>query len=273
MAALPSSRLALPQVTLCAVTSVNVPATLRALELCLAQIDFAACKLFTDASVKPDHPEISVIPIPRLDSSAAYSEFVLSRMVNYVATSHCLIVQWDGHVLDAARWQPEFLDYDYIGASWPQFDDGHDVGNGGFSLRSRRLMEACRDLEFRPSHPEDLAIGRVNRRWLEGKGMCFAPRGIADSFATERNGDLEMSFGYHGVWNMPRVIGSDAFWRIYCNLDDRGTIKNDLFTILQDVAHGKNRMYRLVKLVIDNRMTFFSVTIDRFLKPFFKNHR
>ncbi|WP_237229954.1 DUF5672 family protein [Sphingobium sp. TKS] len=251
MAALPSRRLALPQVTLCAVTSVNVPATLRALELCLAQIDFAACKLLTDAPVRPDHPEISVIPISRLDSSAAYSEFVLSRMVDYVATSHCLIVQWDGHVLDAARWRPEFLDYDYIGASWPQFDDGHDVGNGGFSLRSRCLLEACLHPRFSASHPEDLAIGRANRSWLEGEGMRFAPRALADLFATERNGDLERSFGYHGVWNMPRAIGMEAFWRVYRGLDDRGTIKHDLTSILNDVRHGPGGFLRMVRMIVD----------------------
>ena len=45
------ARPALPQVTLCAATSVNVKATLRALEASLAQVDFAICKLFTDAPV------------------------------------------------------------------------------------------------------------------------------------------------------------------------------------------------------------------------------
>ena len=58
MANTPSKQLALPQVTLCAATSVNVKATLRALEVSLAQIDFGACKLFTDAPVKPEHPYI-----------------------------------------------------------------------------------------------------------------------------------------------------------------------------------------------------------------------
>ena len=260
MMALSTNRLALPQVTLCAATSVNVNATLRALEVSLAQVDFAACKLFTDALVKSKHPGISVVPIRRIDSAEAYSEFLLLRMVEYVETSHCLVTQWDGHVLDAGRWRPEFLDYDYIGASWPQFTDGHDVGNGGFSLRSRRLMEACRDLEFRPSHPEDLAIGRVNRSWLEGKGVCFAPRMLADLFATERRGDLERSFGYHGVWNMPRAIGSDGFWRIYCDLDDRGTIKNDFSAILKDVGQGSNRIWRQAKLIFDyNKASFRSM--------------
>lgn len=247
-----TDRLALPQVTLCAATSVNVKATLRALEVSLAQADFAACKLFTDVPETPAHPGISVIHIPRLGSAAAYSDFLLSRLVDHVETSHCLVAQWDGHVIDAGRWRREFLDYDYIGASWPQFDDGHDVGNGGFSLRSRRLMEACREPQFHASHPEDLAIGRANRSWLEGRGMRFAPRALADLFAAERSGDLATSFGYHGVWNMPRAIGTEAFWQVYRGLDDRGTIRHDFASILKDVSHGPRAVLRIARMMVDH---------------------
>ena len=194
-----NERLSLPQVTVCAVSSVNVAATLRALEVCVEQIAFADCLLLTDATVQPSHAEIRIVPIAPLASSAAYSDFLLHHLGDHVETSHCLIVQWDGHVLDARRWRPEFLEYDYIGASWPQFDDGHDVGNGGFSLRSRRLIEACLAPEFQPTHPEDLAIGRTNRGWLEEQGLRFAPRELADRFAAERGGELATSFGYHGV--------------------------------------------------------------------------
>lgn len=246
-----SARLALPQVTLCAATSVNLRATISALEASLAQVDFAACKLFTDASVKCEHPDISIVPIPRLNSSAAYSDFMLSQLVDHVETSHCLVVQWDGHVIDADRWHPEFLDYDYIGASWPQFDDGHDVGNGGFSLRSRRLMEACREGQFKLFHPEDVAIGRANRSWLEGRGMRFAPRALADLFAIERSGSLKDSFGYHGVWNMPRTLGVEAFWRIYCDLDDRATVRHDFASILKDVGQGSGGSWRVIRMIFD----------------------
>ncbi len=247
----------LPQVTLCAATSVNVQATLRALTASLEQADFGACKLFTDAFVKPTHPAISVEPIARLNSSAAYSNFLLAHMVDHIETPYCLVVQWDGHVIDAGRWRKEFLDYDYIGASWPQFVDGHDVGNGGFSLRSRRLMDACRNPLFRSFHPEDVAIGRENRKWLEGEGMRFAPRSVADIFAAERAGDVKASFGYHGVWHMPHAIGVETFWQIYRGLDDRSTVRHDMFDILKDVsrgARGKRRAARMITDFIKHRL-------------------
>jgi hypothetical protein len=245
------ARLSLPQVTLCAVSSVNVQATVRALEASLAQIDVAAALLLTDRPVKPDHPAIRVVPIAPIPSARAYSDFLLTQLVDHVATSHCLVIQWDGHVLDAARWQPDFLDHDYIGASWPQFADGHDVGNGGFSLRSRRLMELCRDPAFRRDHPEDVAIGRTNRAWLEAQGMRFAPRALADRFAAERAGDVTTSFGYHGAWLMPQAIGVYPFWSLYRQLDDRSTIRHDFSAIFKQIGQGRGGWVRALRLALD----------------------
>lgn len=247
----PSDRLALPQVTLCAAASVNVKATMRALQTCLEQVAFAGCQLFTDVPVEPEHPGIHVIPIDRLTSTSAYSHFLLTKMVDYIETTHCLVAQWDGHVLDAKHWRSEFLDYDYIGATWPQFDDGHNVGNGGFSLRSRRLMEVCRHPEFNISHPEDVAIARSNRDWLEGRGMRFASAALADLFAAERTGDLKTSFGYHGVFNMPSAIGVEAFWEIYGDLDNRGTVFYDFMDILKKVRCGRGGIGRTVRMIGD----------------------
>lgn len=244
-------RLALPQVTLCAVTSVNVLATIRALHHSMTQVNFASCKLFTHADIPLAHDGIEVIKIDCLGTAEAYSKFILKHLADHIDTSHCLIAQWDGHVVDASKWQPAFLDFDYIGARWPQFDDGHDVGNGGFSLRSRRLMEACQSLEFQCSHPEDLAIARVNRRCLEQLGMRFANGAMADDFSVERKESPLSSFGYHGVWNMPQVIGHDAFWNIYLGLDDRKTIRTDLFKLAAITARSPRGLKRVLRLLVD----------------------
>lgn len=246
-----SVRVHLPQVTLCAVSSVNVAATLQALEASLAQIDVAACKFFTDAPVEPVHPGITIVQIAPIASSQAYSDFLLTQMVDHIDTSHCLIAQWDGHVLDASRWRPDFLDYDYIGASWPQFTDGHDVGNGGFSLRSRRLMDDCREPAFQRRHPEDIAIGRTNREWLESRGMRFAPCVLADLFSAERAGNINETFGYHGAWHMPGVIGAEGFWRLYRDLDDRSTIRHDVANIAKQLWSGRGGPKRAARLILD----------------------
>jgi hypothetical protein len=238
-------------VTLCAVTSVNVAATLRALEACLAQVKFQGCLLFTDAAVEISCPEIRVVKIDPLQSSGAYSQFILTELVRHIETSHCLLAQWDGHIIDAGRWRPDFLSYDYIGACWPQFLDGHTVGNGGFSLRSKRLMEASLDPEFHAHHPEDLALCRTNRTWLESRGMRFAPPDLAALFSTERTGDLQRSFGYHGVFNMPEAIGNEAFWDIYQKLDGLGPVWHDFGCILKKIIRGPGGPTRAFRFLLD----------------------
>lgn len=247
-----SARLECPDVTLIAATSINCEATLRAIEASQAKVCFAACKLLTHQPPARVIPELEVVTIPRITSSEQYSRLVISRLVEHVDTSHCLIVQWDGYVIDPTRWDPHFLRYDYIGASWPHFKDGHDVGNGGFSLRSRRLLAACRSPQFSFSHPEDVAIGRKNRTLLEAQGMRFAPRALADGFSAERSSSPSVTFGFHGVWHMPHLIGPDRFWDVYCGLEDRSTIFHDQATIMRQMAKGPDGLKRCWRMGWDS---------------------
>ncbi len=241
----------LPQVTLIAVTSVNIAATVAALRRSMDEVAFGSVMLLSHERPRDKPAEVQWHCIEPIWSYRAYSDFILRRLPAYVTTSHCLLVQWDGHVLNGARWSDEFLQYDYIGASWPHFHDGHDVGNGGFSLRSRALLEACQHPEFVLSHPEDLAIGRTNRTWLEERGLRFASTDVADSFSAERKGDPLQCFGYHGVWHMPRALGLDDFWRIYLALDERGTVRHDFRSILGQCAKGNGGRERAMRLLYD----------------------
>jgi len=231
---------------------VNVPATIRALERCLEQIEFAECLLLTDAPVEPADPRIRPIAIPALSSGRSYSEFILRRLADFVASPHCLVVQWDGFVLDAAQWNEAFLDYDYIGAPWPQFHDGRDVGNGGFSLRSRALLQACRDVRFRVEHPEDVAICRTNRELLEREhGIRFADRRTASRFSFEREAPPGPTFGFHGIFNMIPLLGTECFWESYLGLDERGTAFVDYPLLIRQLGGGPASMRRRCRLTKD----------------------
>ena len=255
----PSEKLALPTVTLCAVSSVNLDATLSALRASLDQIDFAECLLFTDPELRITDPRIQIVRIPRIASACDYSKFMLGELADYVETDHCLIVQWDGFILDARQWKPEFLHYDYVGAPWPKFGTGEDVGNGGFSLRSRRLLETCRDPEFVRGDAEDVAICRVNRRFLEGKHeLRFADRRVAEHFAFERNVPANKTFGFHGIFNMVQAVGADRFWEIYSTLDDRRTAFVDFWPLLRQLGNGRDALRRRSRLATDLLRSFGS---------------
>lgn len=246
------TRLELPTVTLCAATSVNLSATIAALRHCLDQINYAECLLFTDVEIKEPDPGIRVVPIAPLSSAGAYSEFMLHSLVEHVRTAHCLVIQWDGFVLDARRWEAVFLDVDYIGAPWPQFGDDQAIGNGGFSLRSRKLLEACRDPDFRNAHPEDVAICRLNRRLLETRhGIRFADRATAARFAFERIAPSEPTFGFHGIFNMASALGVNRFWELYCTLDDPRTAFIDYQLLLRQLGNGRQSLRRRTRLTLD----------------------
>lgn len=241
----------LDQVTLIAATSVNVDATIQAMEACRRNIRFAACKLLTHGTPRDVPSGIDVAIIPEMKTSRQYSDLMLCNLADHVDTAHCLVVQWDGHVVNPQLWNDSFLEYDYIGASWPQFGDGHDVGNGGFSLRSRRLLEACRSPAFTPSHPEDVAIGRLNRTWLEAQGLRFAPRNLADAFSAERASSLDKAFGFHGAWHMPQVLGADRFWTMYQELENRTSVYHDASLIMSHLIKDRCGLSRCMKLVWD----------------------
>lgn len=207
----PRPRISLPQVTLCAVDCVTPQLAAAALVRSSQACQFARRLLLTDAPMAPP-PDIEVVRIRPLTSIGAYSDFMLRDLRHHIRTSHVLVVQWDGFVTDAGRWDPAFLAYDYIGARWPWLADGADVGNGGFSLRSRRLLAALADPAFedRPDEPEDLLICLRNRRLLERRhGIRFAPAAVAERFSYEMGAPRGPTFGFHGCGNLARHLSGE----------------------------------------------------------------
>jgi hypothetical protein len=165
-----------------------------------------------DVSI-PVPENTDVLPIEGLDSIEGYNEFLIKRLDSYIETDFVLVVQWDGFVLNGAHWRPEFFDYDYIGAIWPWHPPGYQVGNGGFSLRSKKLLRALQDPRVIAHHPEDLAICQTYRHFLESDCLLrFAPPEVADRFSFERH-PHPGSFGFHGFYNFHRVFSADEIRR------------------------------------------------------------
>ncbi len=204
-----TGRLHLGDVTLVAVTSVALDPTLAALRHSLGQASFGNVLLLSDR--QPAGLVGSGIEwraIPRLASRADYSRFIISSLCEHIETGHALLVQWDSFVRDGRAWRDEFLEFDYIGAPWPQYRDVMAVGNGGFSLRSRRLLQATVAIPASET-PEDVAICRTHRTFLEQvHGIRFATMDVARAFSYERSDSSGLEFGVHGVFNMLAELGS-----------------------------------------------------------------
>jgi hypothetical protein len=133
------------------------------------------------------------------------------------------LVQPDGFVLFPDKWDSDWLQYDYIGAPWAYVEDAyidpfgnhHRVGNGGFSLRSKKLLDIPSvvevpwetnnsDFYWMPegvvNYHEDGNICVHNRHIFEEQGCKFAPVEVAVRFSQEtRVPECEgiTPFGFH----------------------------------------------------------------------------
>lgn len=198
-----NASLDLPDVTLCAVDCVNPVLALRALEVSMSHCRFGDVVFLSDTASQYQLDGCRMVNIRRLGSRPDYSHFVIKELGAHLRGSHMLLVQWDGYVVNPGAWRPEFLDHDFIGAPWGFHGDKHCVGNGGFSLRSRRLFDALLDERITDTDPEDEAIGRRYRELLErSHDVRFADASLAGSFSFETTYFNELPFGFHGLFNM-----------------------------------------------------------------------
>jgi len=207
------TRTKLDEVTLCCIDTAQPAAALRALRLSQGQCKFARTLFLTSESFAaeqaPRHPEIKFQGIAAIEKGTDYSRLIMKELGGLITTPFVLIVQWDGYVLDGSRWSDDFLKYDYIGSIWPAAQEGFRVGNGGFSLRSRKLLDALARPEFPCSDPEDMAICIIARPTLEALGIRFANEETASRFSYEQAQTDLPTFGFHGIFNLCKVLGPE----------------------------------------------------------------
>ena len=187
-------------ITLFGLDCVDIDRLILAAEICQKDFEFSSVKLLT--SIESSNP--NVVKINPVVSHSEYSSFIIEKMADYIETDFALLIQHDGFILNSNAWDDAFLDYDYIGA--PLWEEGrYIVGNGGFSLRSKKLLKIIKESKYKITndYPEDWFISVVMRQDLESKGIRFAPIEIAQKFSFEANdnGGVEWGgqFGFHGL--------------------------------------------------------------------------
>lgn len=207
----------LDSVTLLGVDCVDINRLILVSDICQKNFEFTEVKLLTSIT-SIEHPNI--VPIKNIGSVEEYSKFIITELDQYVNTSHVLIFQHDGFILNPNAWTDDFLNYDYIGAPWltkdwsisdygfPKDSLGkYIVGNGGFSLRSKKLTslltQMYKDKEISNYHPEDVVISVHKRKELEARGIIYAPINLAKKFSYEGEDKINRKwngqFGFHGL--------------------------------------------------------------------------
>ncbi len=221
----------LSNVTLIGIDCVEVKRIIKALDISCKEIEFAQVKLLTSLPTN----DIRRVKIPHIGSIEAFSLFCLRDLVKYVDTDFVLLVQHDGFILNPNSWTDEFLKYDYIGAPWfiheefwfKEFNfprklfNTKIIGNGGFSLRSRKFLRVSSQFvnkdSFGKYYPEDLVMCVWNRKTVEDSGIKFAPIEVAEKFSIEGSDyKYDQQFGFHGLkWtDISKWIKENPQWKI-----------------------------------------------------------
>ncbi len=211
------SKLNLNNITLIAVAGVRAEETFKALQYSCKNIEFAEKRLITYKDIpNEDGIDVLVLPVMSNMNYEAYNKFIIYDLHKYINTEFILLIQDDGFVINADKWQNEFLNWDYIGAPWFIPEDNFSyvdingvrqrVGNGGFSFRSKRLLKLASDLNlpwqsFHGYYNEDGFICVNNRHIYDEHKMKIAPLDVAKYFSHEA--DIEeiqgiIPFGFHG---------------------------------------------------------------------------
>jgi hypothetical protein len=159
-------------------------------------------------------PGARYIKVADWPNKVASGAFYYTEAAREITTSHALLMEWDAGACNPDMWRDEFLQYDYIGAPWEwQVRRGTAVGNGGFALVTKRLVDFCYAEKLKIATDMDISIRA--RRDLETRGgFKWAPDSVARDFAYEGwtpNGPKVLtsrpnSFGYHGVHNWPGIL-------------------------------------------------------------------
>ena len=160
-----------------------------------------------------NHPDIDYYKINNIKSIGDYNKFCIKFGYIWPDNSNALFCQNDGFALNASKWRDEFMEYDYIGSPWGTDRPYHKrVGNGGFSLRSSKLLKLVTEIIPPMEYPEDLLICDIYHDQLANKGIKFAPVEVAMHFSydtdivPQRNFGMDNTFGFHGWGNRDEVL-------------------------------------------------------------------
>lgn len=173
----------------------------KILNHCKKEINFGRSVIFTSDNLITDN---EVILIDKINDFNQYSDFIL-KLSDYLNNDYVLLVQCDGFILNPHLWDTNFLCFDYIGAPFSLNVGKHNVGNGGFSLRSKEFLQFSKKFKTTNGRPEDVFLTIDNYHLALDEGINFAPTELASNFSFENKIFSNLNyfnthnhFGFHG---------------------------------------------------------------------------
>jgi len=213
----------LSRITLFAIDNTHrIEGTIKSLYTSMGSAKFGSVKLVTSKEYKDTYElelikdniicEEMIFPVTNIDE---YNYYILYELHKHIETDFVLLTQDHAFVINPESWTDEFFEYDYIGAPWPWSENSYVTpfgehirsGNGGFSLRSKKLLKETSminlDLLPFPSKSEDLIICHFLYEKMIAAGIKFPKPELAAQFSIESPSasygqNPETTFGFHG---------------------------------------------------------------------------
>jgi len=231
----------LKDLTIVAIDSLNYNATALALDKTREIFPEADVITFSD---KPFYDYGRFYQTSKFDA-IEHSRICLHEVGDKLETNYVMFIQYDGFPVNKEAWNPEFLNYDFVGApikqdtnSWAFNNENFVIGNGGFSLRTKKLMMLTKHMEqiFIPGNDtgwlEDLLITKVHREELEELGIKFPSIEIGHQFSRGELPGNPDTFGFHNLNLVPLYCGKEFTMKWLRVIDDYHAIyKKDIFCI------------------------------------------
>lgn len=204
-------QLDLSNVTLLLIDTVIHDLSCKAIEDSVKHAKFGQLLVFSNRPHFYEGLNANVMTINPFRGPHDWGVFLWGEVAPHLEKDFVLVIQWDSWIIDPTAWDEKFLEYDYIGAPW--WYSRNNVGNGGFSWRSRRLMDYLynnKHLYSPVGINEDVLLCRAMRGLFAQQGFKWPDPLLANKFAFERvryEGVLK-HFGFHGIFNWPLVLGA-----------------------------------------------------------------
>ena len=207
----------------------NIEAGKKALEYSSKSIEFNNIYFFTDKNINGNFEPVK---ISKISGVSEYNSFML-KLNEFITSPFVLVIQDDGHIINPNLWDDNFLNYDYIGAPWPndqkwnrrwekygeeicnkiqKHSTYNQIGNGGFSLRSKKFLEYSSIFDSTGVLGEDIFLTLYNFDLAKDNNINFPSVDLAKKFSYEtplkgtiiskekknQYFDKSKHFGWHG---------------------------------------------------------------------------
>jgi len=200
-------RLDLSKVTLVVVATRGHEMTRIAVRDCIQRARFGGVLIYTDAPGRVQIDGARYVEVPDWPNKVEAGKFYYTEAMAGVETPFGLLIEWDGGICDPSKWRNDFFEYDYVGAPWV-ISDNLKVGNGGFTLMSKRLGDFiyANRAEYAPCTTDWELCRTLRPRLEQAGGFRWAPVDVAADFAWELGPRSMNNFGYHGTFTWTSII-------------------------------------------------------------------